>query len=227
MPEHRFDTPQDLDAALAAAVTSRLEAAITARGHAYLVVSGGSTPRGFFTRLAKASLTWENVTILLADERWVPATHEDSNERMVRKHLLENRAHSAAFLSLVGGYPDEPANLSTVKQQLATMGTFDVVILGMGLDGHTASLFPDAPELAEALATSQDAIMTHPQNAPHSRVTLSRSRLGNTRFGVVHIVGQDKLSVLAEAQQINDCMAHPVVSFFEGDNPFEVYYAPS
>lgn len=226
MPEHRFDKPSELDAALAATVAAKLKAAIDARDHAVLVVSGGSTPKGLFTCLAESSLAWEKVTVLLADERWVPHAHKDCNERLVQKHLLVGKACGATLLSLVAGYPDMSANLAQVKQLLANIGTFDVVILGMGLDGHTASLFPDAPELAEGLATTEGTLMTFPRKASHSRITLSYRRLRDTSFGVVHIVGQNKLSVLDQARRQNNQLAHPVVSFLGGDNPFEVYFAP-
>ena len=225
MREHKFENPAVLDDSLASAVVARLEGGIAARGHAFLVVSGGSTPRGLFTRLAQSKLAWDKVTVLLADERWVPPDHEDCNERMVREHLLVGNASEAQLLSLVSDYPDVATNLARVKELLASVGTFDVVILGMGLDGHTASLFPDAPELAEGLATSEDALMTYPGAAPHARITLSYHRLRDTGFGVLHIVGQAKRLVLDDALGQCDSMIHPVLGFVSGENPFEVYYA--
>ena len=226
MRDYIFENTAVLDDSLASAIVARLAAGIAARGHAFLVVSGGSTPRGLFTCLAKSELAWEQVTVLLADERWVPPDHEDCNERMVRECLLTGTASKAELLSLVGSYPDITTNLTRVREQLANIGTFDVVILGMGLDGHTASLFPDAPELAEGLATTEDALMTSPGAAPHARITLSYRRLRDTGFGVLHIVGQAKHSVLDDALGQRDSMTHPVLGFVSGENPFEVYYAP-
>ncbi|MEP6389200.1 MAG: 6-phosphogluconolactonase [Halioglobus sp.] len=226
MSEHTFANPAALDASLADDIVHRLATALDARGRAYLVVSGGSTPKGLFTALAASDLAWSQVTVLLADERWVPHDHIDCNERMVREHLLTGKARDAQLLSLIEGYPDTAANLAWVNQQLADIGAFDVVILGMGLDGHTASLFPDAPELIEGLDTIEPALMTSPQVAPHGRISLSRKRILDTRLGVIHIVGQDKLAVLSNAVASDDCEAYPIVNFLNCSNPFTVYFAP-
>lgn len=226
MSEQRFENPAALDSALAAAVITQLQAAIDARGHACLVLSGGSTPRGLFETLAESELAWHKVTVILADERWVPPDHQDCNERMVREHLLNGKAGDARLLSLIEGYPDAAANLATVKRRLAEIATFDVVILGMGLDGHTASLFPDAPELAEGLETTEPALMTSPQLAPHARISLSRKRLVDTRYGVIHIVGEEKHSVLKQAMASNDHLAYPILNFTTGDTSFDVFFSP-
>lgn len=226
MDEQAFDNPRTLDNALATDVVDKLQEAVKTRGRAYLVVSGGSTPRGLFETLAGSDLAWDKVTIILADERWVPDDHNDCNERMVREHLITGKARHAELLSLIEGYPDRAANLATVKHALAEIGAFDVVILGMGLDGHTASLFPDAPELVEGLQTTEPALMTTPQLAPHRRVSLSRERLSNTRFGVIHIVGNDKASVLQQAIDSGDQLAYPILNFTRGEAPFTVYFSP-
>ena len=101
MSEHRFSTPEALDSALCENVSNRLGQALARRGAAYLVVSGGSTPRGLFGRLANADLEWSKVTVLLADERWVSTTHPDCNESLVRRTLLQNKAAAANFQSLL------------------------------------------------------------------------------------------------------------------------------
>ena len=225
MHKHTFASPSELDTTLAADIVLRLASALDARGNAYLVVSGGSTPKGLFACLAASDLAWNKVTVLLADERWVPADHADCNERMVREHLLTNKAHDAQLLSLIAGYPDTAANLDVVNQQLADVGAFDVVILGMGLDGHTASLFPDAPELTEGLETTEPALMTSPQAAPHARISLSRKRILDTHYGVLHIVGEDKLAVLNDAVASDDPVAYPIVNFLNCSNPFAVFFA--
>lgn len=226
MPERRFENPAALDAALARDVAERLRAAIATRDKASLVVSGGSTPKGLFQALARYELAWHKVTVLLADERWVPHDHVDCNERMVREHLLTGQARQARLLSLIDGYPDSAANLAAVRQRLAAMDSFDVVVLGMGLDGHTASLFPDAPQLREGLQTTEPVLMTSPQLAPHERISLSLRRLQDTRHGVVHIVGEDKMSVLEQALGSDDHLAYPILNFVTGAARFTVYFAP-
>jgi len=225
MHNHTFANASELDATLAADIVLRLASALDARGKAWLVVSGGSTPKGLFACLAASDLAWSKVTVLLADERWVADDHDDCNERMVREHLLTGKARDAQLLSLITGYPDTAANLAIVNQQLADIGAFDVVVLGMGLDGHTASLFPDAPELTEGLETSEPALMTSPQAAPHARISLSRKRILDTRYGVLHIVGEDKLAVMNDAIASDDPFAYPIVNFLACSNPFAVFFA--
>lgn len=226
MSDHHLESPADLDKALATAVSNQLSAAIDARGSATLVVSGGSTPKGLFALLSDVPLNWEQVTVLLADERWVPTDHQDSNERMVRERLLQGRAQGARFVSLVPHYPDQAASLKVVKQQLTEMPTFDVVILGMGGDSHTASLFPCSTEVTEGLTTTEPALVTHPKTAPHARVSLSRRRLSDTRYGCVHIVGADKLDVINNAQQADALEQAPIAAFLPPNDAFEVWYAP-
>jgi len=224
MSEHLFDSPEELDIALADFITTTLSDGIAKRGQASLVVSGGSTPKGLFATLAKAELPWSDVTILLADERWVPIDHSDSNERMVRELLLQNHASTASFLSLVPNYPDQASNIIEVQRSLSALGTFDIVILGMGGDSHTASLFPCCDEIEEGLTTQDSVLMTHPKTAPHARVSLSRSRLADTRHGIVHIVGDDKHAVLQEALTKSTSEA-PISAFASKEGGFETWCA--
>jgi len=226
MSEHNFGNTNALDAALAQRVAAQLTAAISERDYATLVLSGGSTPKGLFAHLSKTPLAWDKVTILLADERWVAATHADSNERLVREALLTDCAAAARFLSLVGHYPNIDINLVAVNSALATLDQFDVVILGMGTDGHTASLFPCAAELEAGLKTDADALMVTPTTAPHQRISLSKQRLRNTALGLLHIVGDDKREVLAAAINDGDKHAYPILNFVAEAPVFEVWWAP-
>ncbi len=224
MSERIFNSRESLDSALAAEVARHLDAAVTLRGSATLVVSGGSTPRGLFAQLAGTDIAWDRVTVMLADDRWVPPDHDDCNEKMVRERLLVESAADAQLLSLVADHPDVKANLERVKNALAAIATFDVVVLGMGLDAHTASLFPCAAEITEGMATDEDALMMTPTTAPHRRITLSRQRIANTRFGVMHIAGKEKLAVLEEAVAAGQPEQFPAASFV-GRGGFTVYWA--
>ena len=226
MSDHQFNSPAELDQALADTLITALSAAVAERGSASLVVSGGSTPKGLFAALSTADLPWSKITVLLADERWVPNDHADSNERMVKEVLLQGAAANAGFISLTPAYPDTEANLAEVRAALAAIDTFDIVILGMGGDMHTASLFPCCNEVNDGLTTSDAVLMTHPTSAPHARVTLSRQRLSNTRRGLVHIVGDDKWQVLAVARATDNEAAAPIGAFVEPKGDFEVWFAP-
>ena len=222
---YTFDDRETLDQALAEHVTSKLAQGISARGVAHLVVSGGSTPAALFSLLADADLAWQHVVVMLADDRWVPADHEDSNERLVRETLLTGRAKQAQFLSLLPTPDDEVANLAGLSTLLRSVPRFDVVLLGMGEDAHTASLFPCASALEEGLTTDAGALVTRPRSAPHQRVSLSRRRLEMTDCGVIHIVGQNKKSVLEAAIKSGDEMRHPISAFW-GPSGFDCWWAP-
>lgn len=208
-----FDDRGSLDEALATQVASWLEQGIAERGSGYLVVSGGSTPKPLFSLLSRKTIDWRRVVIMLADERWVPADHDDRNEQMVRSTLLQGPAAEADFLSLIPTPDDSIANVAGLATLLGSLPTFDVVLLGMGEDAHTASLFPCASEIKEGLSTHEGALMTCPKNAPHKRISLSKHRLQNTRHGVVHIVGEQKKHVYEAACRSGDERLFPVCAF--------------
>ncbi len=149
---HEYRSPALLADGLANDVAEQLRAAISARGEATLVVSGGRSPVAFFQNLAKQGLDWSKVTVSLADERWVPVEHVDSNAGLLKKYLLQGPAAKAKFLSLYSA----AANLEDAAEQadrlLAELPAIDVLVLGMGDDGHTASLFPNSPNLSRSPA---------------------------------------------------------------------------
>ena len=222
---HTFLDRKSLDQALAIHVASRLQEGITERGTAHLVVSGGSTPIQLFSILADADIEWARVVVLLADERWVPVDHEDSNERLVRETLLTGKAKSAQFLSLLPTPEDEITNIAGLSTMLGSLPRLDVVILGMGEDAHTASLFPCATALREGLTTGQGALVTRPRHAPHQRVSMSKHRLQATEHGVIHIVGDNKKAVLELAKKSKDEMRYPISAFL-GPAGFDCWWAP-
>ena len=222
---HAFPDRESLDQALAAYVVSRLQQGITERGTAHLVVSGGSTPINLFSILADADVEWGRVVVLLADERWVQVDHEDSNERLVRHTLLTGKAKSAQFLSLLPSPDDEITNISGLTSLLRSLPRFDVVLLGMGEDAHTASLFPCSTALREGLTTEQGALVTRPRNAPHQRVSMSKRRLQATEHGVIHIVGERKKTVFELAKKSEDETRYPISAFL-GPVGFDCWWAP-
>ena len=222
---HAFPDRESLDQALAAYVVLRLQQGITERGTAHLVVSGGSTPLNLFSILADADVEWGRVVVLLADERWVQVDHEDSNERLVQHTLLTGKAKSAQFLSLLPSPDDEITNISGLTSLLRSLPRFDVVLLGMGEDAHTASLFPCSTALREGLTTEEGALITRPRNAPHQRVSMSKRRLQATEHGVIHIVGERKKTVLEMARKSEDEMRYPISAFL-GPAGFDCWWAP-
>ena len=213
MPDLLFERAEELNEAFAEEIVSHLKEAITERGKASLVVSGGSTPAPLFELLAQTEIDWATVTILLADERWVASDHPDSNEGLLQRTLLQGHASQARVISLISAFPDEDRTLREVNAALEEIDCFDVVILGMGNDGHTASLFPCSAELKEGLTTAGAALMVQPTTAPHQRISLSAQRLKKTKLGFVHTVGADKAATFEAAVTKDDVYATPVLTF--------------
>ncbi len=207
-----FTSRDELDAALAAEVAAQLATAIARRGEASLVVSGGSTPLQFFARLSVQQLPWEKVVITLADERWVAPDHADSNERLLREQLLVNAAQAARFVPLKTADNSAEQAEQALGEALASLPEFDVVILGMGADGHTASLFPCAEQLERGLDLESTAacIAVQPSTAAHQRMSLSLSRLLQSRQLIVHITGAEKKAVLETALREQDACKWPI-----------------
>lgn len=213
------ETPEEVATELADSVARFLEQRLEDAPRASLVVSGGSTPLPFFRTLSEKALDWARVDVLLADERWVPEGDPASNTTLVRENLLRNHAAAARFLSLKQSGETPKEGLEAVKRELGHLALpLDVLILGMGNDGHTASLFPDAPELAGAMdASSRElvAAMTPPSQA-QQRITLTFSVLGGARFTALHLKGADKVETLKQAlSDLRDVMAMPIRGFIK------------
>ncbi|MSU93646.1 6-phosphogluconolactonase [Pseudomonas mandelii] len=223
---HEFKSPVLLADGLALIVAKQLSDAIDARGSATLVVSGGRSPVAFFQNLAKQKLDWSKVVVTLADERWVPVEHADSNAGLLKRYLLQGPAAKAQFLSLYSA----TANLEQAAEQadrlLAELPPIDVLILGMGDDGHTASLFPNSPNLADALkvdGTRRCYPMLAP-TVPHQRLTMSRALLASAKTTVLSISGQSKLTTLSAALAGDDVAAMPIRAFLQPT--LEIYWCP-
>ncbi len=205
-----FASDAVLAESFAQTVAANLRAAIDARGAALIGLSGGSTPREFFKHLSNQELDWNRVTVTLCDDRWVPPTSDRSNERLLRETLLRNKAAAARFVALYVDAPDPNAALPRVQATLANLALpFDVVVLGMGSDGHTASLFPGGDHLAEAtnLDTKTRALPMRAPDAPEPRITLTLSALIDTHTLYLHIEGADKKSVFDQAMTSDDSTA--------------------
>lgn len=227
MQLHQFSDSQALNAAFAAEISAKLQRAIEARGEAVFVVSGGRTPLPLFQTLANTDLDWSKVTITLADDRYLPDDAPDSNERLVKSALLQNKAAAAKFISLYAAADNAEAAVPALLNRVRDLPRFDVVILGMGEDGHTASLFPCSKELAAGLAdNAADLLATNPTTAPYQRISFSKPRLAQGRAIYLHLVGSKKLQVLQQAAAGTDVAAMPIRAFIQLTDPeLSVMYA--
>jgi 6-phosphogluconolactonase len=199
---HRFASADELDRFAANRVGGLLVDALAARPSASLVVPGGKTPARFLTLLGEADLDWSRVQVTLSDERWVPASAPESNEGMLRRTLLAGRAKVASFVSLYADAPSPEQGIGTVKARLAVITQpLDVVVLGMGTDGHFASLFPGDASLADGLDMLGKELCLAARglaDGPY-RLSLTLPFLASARQVFVFASGEVKKAVWEEA----------------------------
>ncbi|WP_236206719.1 6-phosphogluconolactonase [Pseudomonas tohonis] len=220
-------SPEQLAGELALHVAGALRSAIESHGVASLVVSGGRSPIAFLERLSAQELDWSRVAVSLADERWVPVGHADSNEGLVRRHLLRGPAAKARFIGLYHSAAslDEAARLADAA--LAELPQpIDVLVLGMGEDGHTASLFPKSPGLDDALshACTRRCVPMQAPSVPRQRLSMPLPLLAGARLTLLAVQGQAKLDTLAAALAGEDVAAMPIRAFLR--QPLEIYWCP-
>ena len=190
------------------------------KDYAVLAVSGGKSPIPLFKHLSKASLPWDKITIVLVDERVVDANSDDSNENLVKTYLLQNMAKSAKFIALMN---KDITNILT--QANSTIKEIDIAILGMGADGHTASIFPDCNELDSALDLNNPNtyIITNPLSAKYQRVSLTLRALINTPNLIITINGAEKLDIIEEAFQKNN-KNYPISYLINQRSDINIYW---
>lgn len=226
---HSFQNREKLLENLTATIADYLVEGIRENGQASLAVSGGSTPVDLFKKLSTLQIPWDQVSICLVDERWVEPTEADSNEKLVRTHLLQNKAAAATFTGMKTSAPTATKGVQQCKQNLQKISLpFDVLILGMGSDGHTASLFPGAKKLAAAtdMQSENICIGIAPLTAPHERMTLTLPAILNSRQIILHITGQEKKDVLEHAQQEGPLDELPIRFILnQSSTPFSIYWA--
>ncbi|MFV3076302.1 6-phosphogluconolactonase [Niveispirillum fermenti] len=219
-----------LVAALADHVAATIVAAVADHGWASLVLSGGSTPADLFVRLDRIDLPWDKVYLTLSDERWVDLDDPASNEAMVRRTLATAVAGGATVVGLksVGTTPAD--GLPRTSSRLATMPRpYDLVLLGMGEDSHTASFFPGAAGLEEALTGSLGLAVAAvaPVGGVPARITLTRPELLRTQQVILLITGPRKKEVLEMALQPGPMEAAPVRAVLHQEQvPVSIWWAP-
>jgi 6-phosphogluconolactonase len=211
---------------LAELVADQLRAAEATKGRATLAVPGGTTPGPFLEALSEADLAWGHVDVLPTDERMVPEFSSRSNARLIRETLLQNRAAEARLVHLHTPGVGIELVLDAVRRRVDAVLPIDVLVLGMGADMHTASLFPGAPELAEALADDAPPLLeVHPPGQPEARLTLTAPVLRASSVIHILITGSDKAAALATALGDGPAAAAPVRVALTAPCPVTVHYA--
>lgn len=225
---NQFTNTDELNKVFAQAIVELLNEAIVMKGKASLAVSGGSTPKPLFLALSNADVEWEKVSVTLVDDRWLDSKHADSNENLVRTNLLQNKAAKAEFISLLTKDQNASDAELEISRRLDKLDAqIDVLILGMGEDGHTASLFPCSAQIKEGLNLSRDmsAIATQPTTAPYQRMSMSLAKIVAAKHVFLHLTGEKKKAVLEDAMANYTELEKPITAVCKHTN-VELMWAP-
>ena len=229
---HCFNDTEEMFDGVAEEVTRQLQRALEKQGIASLILPGGTTPAPLFERLSKTSLNWENVTCLPSDERWVDEDHEQSNYRLIKANLLKEQAADATLCSLKTEEPSPKEAVNTLNERLDDIIKYSAcTVLGMGKDGHFASLFPEAANLEEGLSFSptEHCIAIDATGSPVAgdyphRMSLTLSALLKSQLVIIMITGQDKRKVIEEAMS-DRTSDYPITALLsQSQTPVEIYW---
>ncbi|MEL7116045.1 MAG: 6-phosphogluconolactonase [Pseudomonadota bacterium] len=204
---------------LANQLAGELNEAVMIGGQASFVVPGGSTPGPIFDTMSAVDIDWSAVTVIPSDERWVPETSEHSNARLIRSRLLTDRAAEATFLPLYAE-GDGPEALPGLEAAVAPHLPISVLLLGMGADMHTASLFPGEaalrPEHRHAKFEHLHFVKVPGLEPKVSRMTLTVPALNTAQKKHIVITGAEKRAALEEAQSMSDPFRAPITAVLAG-----------
>lgn len=201
-----FATPKAMAARLADLVAMALDRGVAAQGLATIALSGGATPAALYDSLSRKDVDWANVAATLVDERWAAPVDAASNEGFIRRTLLKDRAAAARLVGLWGAAQNAEAGAVDANVRVGDLvRPFEVVILGIGADGHTASWFPQAQGLAAALGESAPTVVAikakkSAATGDHvERLTLSLRVIRDARLVVLMMTGEDKRRAFTQA----------------------------
>lgn len=218
---NKYTNSQLLIEDLVANIVNELKQAIGQKGYASIAVSGGKTPIPLFILLSQQELNWNRVFVTLVDDRWVDDTNDASNEKLVMTYLLQNKAKLANFVGLKNSCDNPFDGAEETDKTLTTKipMPLDVLILGMGDDGHTASLFPGAANLMTGLDmnSGRKVIGMTPLTAPFDRITLTLPTILDSKNIYLHLIGQSKMDVLEQAEKGNNVDEMPIRAILHQD----------
>jgi 6-phosphogluconolactonase len=211
-----FNNKAQLESALAKEISQTLEQEIKKNGKATLLVSGGSTPKKLYEILSNIGIDWTNVSIGLVDERFVATYNDESNELLIKNTLLKNKAAKAKFIGLVFNTKDYDENLNlAISENKPFYKSITCSILGMGLDGHTASLFPNSKEVYtdDIEYGNKMIINTKATSEPSNRISYTKAKILSSEHLFLYFNGKEKLDVFNSAKQNKNASIKPISAF--------------
>lgn len=219
----KFENKKNLESTLLLKISTCISDAIKKYGDARFLLSGGSTPMNLYSLLSEETIEWEKVKIGLVDERFVPKENLFNNETQIKNNLLKNSAKFATIFGMVYNYENEILNLKMVNQQYKIFfERIDFTILGMGEDGHTASLFPGDKESEDLMNTSNIGIFsTKSPSFPYNRITCSKELIAKSNYIALFINGETKFNVLKNSKETQV----PISYFVKNSKNMEIYYS--
>ena len=226
MNENTFETRLEASEAAAERIAELLAHRLDNQNKASIVVSGGTTPGPCLSALSKTALDWPRVQVVLSDERWVPADHADSNEKLVRETLLVDEASAANLLPVFDDDVSPEQRCDALQDPLPVL-PFACSLIGMGTDGHFASLFPDAEQLEHGLDVESGRLYIPVTTAasPHPRISMTLAGISRSDEIVLLFFGEEKLAVYRHALESSN--GFPVSRLLRQKRaPVSVFWAP-
>jgi len=221
-----FETRDAASTAVAARIAGLVNAQLLRNGRADIVVSGGSTPAECFKILSDYELGWDRVQVALSDERWVPENHSDSNERLVRETLLVNKAAAGSLLPIYQEDMSVDERCDSLQDDFPANG-FACSLVGMGADGHFASLFPDADCIDAGLRLDNHRFYMPVRTAssPHPRISMTLHALLQSDELLLLFFGDEKLAVYEQA--VSGDLQFPIATLLQQTAPeITLFWAP-
>ena len=216
LKENIFNDKAKLELTLAKEISQKLDQEIKNKGRATLLVSGGSTPKKLYEILSNTEIDWNNVNVGLIDERFVATDTDESNELLIKNTLLKNKAADAKFIGLVHNLNDYEENLNiAISKNKSLYKSITCSILGMGLDGHTASLFPNSEKVYtdDNIFGDKIIINTIASSEPSNRISYTKSKILSSKHLFLYFNSKEKLDIFNSAKENNNASAKPISAF--------------